>query len=79
MHGEVKWYDQPKELHGFLAAMVDVGALDSGSSVTEVLEKPWHWDDEYAIWVQLGKPCDSSESGWRDFDAAIAELSISAT
>lgn len=76
MNSEAKWYDQQKERNEFLRAMVDTGAFETGSSVVDFLEKPWHWDDEYAIWTGLGRPLDRSDSGWSDFETALDELSV---
>ena len=32
----------------------------------EYLDKPWHWNDEYEKWAELGKPQEGDDT-WGDF------------
>jgi hypothetical protein len=40
---------------GFASAMLDAAGW-SAPDVLDFLDKPWKWSDEFAMWLDLGKP-----------------------
>lgn len=54
----------------FIGALISADALPL-TEVSYMLDKPWKWQDEYAIWKAAGKPTDSTDPGWSAFVEGI--------
>jgi len=44
-----KWYDDPTEVVAFVHWFLD-GSNETWRCATDIFEKPWHYDEEYAAW-----------------------------
>jgi hypothetical protein len=62
--GAIPWYATHSELVSFADIMVEMGELQGPEDVVEFFRKPWHYDDEYAAWVDNGSPSDFGAPGW---------------
>jgi hypothetical protein len=56
----------PIELHQFVSAMFQADEFPTVTEVIEFLEKPHHYEDEWALWQSCGKP-DEGDPGWEEF------------
>jgi hypothetical protein len=51
-----KWFEVHEELVAFAEALDNAGVFDARSDLFYMLRKPWKWDDEYAKWIDAGRP-----------------------
>ena len=47
------WWADPSEIARLLRHLRDGDGLDVGEAI-EIVEKPWHWDDEYLEMTKKG-------------------------
>lgn len=56
------WWNNIVNLHDMVGYIRDHCAMDDATAlanVTEMLEKPWHWDEEYRHMRAIGYPEES--------------------
>lgn len=81
---EVEWQDKWHENHNTLVSFARflVYEMDfSGSEIIGVLEKPWHWTEQYelleAYEAKYGPRYDWPMQVWHTFDAEFHKKEVS--
>jgi hypothetical protein len=57
----------------WLQAMIAAGEFPDTSDLMEFLEKPWHWNDEYAAWESFGRPNEEDQLNFKRFTDYLVE------
>lgn len=62
----------------FAIALEATGALGYASvpRVFDFFERPGKWADEFEVWLQVGRPLDYADPGWREFTESIESLKV---
>ena len=62
------------ETLNFIGAMYQIAEFTTAENIIDFLEKPWHWQTEYDLWVACGQPMYSGDPGFQQFDDEISKL-----
>jgi hypothetical protein len=60
------------ETLGFIKAMVGNMTFAEPENIVDFLEKPWHWQTEYDLWVAHGQPMYFGDPGYEEFNSEVA-------
>lgn len=60
----MKWHEDRSDFLGFLNHLVYDHVFD-GEQLLGVVEKPWKWDAEHALWKEVGTAFPDEDGYWK--------------
>lgn len=69
------WFQHSDERNTFARVLVEAGLVPDVDGILDFYEKPYKWDDDYALWVRFGRPTSDDEIVWEKFVDEVIGMS----